>query len=53
MGVATITFVVIFILVSSAGLLLFYREAMVQRLSGLVTPGQKLRQRQPRQGRKQ
>jgi tight adherence protein C len=41
MGVATITFFVIFILVSSAGLLLFYREAMVQRLSGLVTPGQK------------
>jgi tight adherence protein C len=41
MGVAAITFVVIFILVGSAGLLLFYREAMVQRLSGLVTPGQK------------
>jgi tight adherence protein C len=43
MGVAAITFVVIFILVGSAGLLLFYREAMVQRLSGLVTPGQKKR----------
>jgi tight adherence protein C len=41
MGVAAITFFVIFILVGSAGLLLFYREAMVQRLSGLVTPGQK------------
>jgi tight adherence protein C len=41
MGVAVLTFVVIFILISSAGLLLFYREAMVQRLSGLVTPGQK------------
>ena len=41
MGVAAITFIVIFILIGSAGLLLFYREAMVQRLSGLVTPGQK------------
>src|ERR1700751_3488455 len=41
MGIATVTFVVIFILLSSAGLLLFYREAMVQRLSGLLTPGQK------------
>jgi tight adherence protein C len=41
MGVAAITFVVIFILIVSAGLLLFYREAMVQRLPGLVTPDQK------------
>ena len=41
MGVAALAFVVIFILIGSAGLLLFYREAMVQRLSGLVTPGQK------------
>jgi tight adherence protein C len=41
MGIAAITFVVIFILIGSAGLLLFHREAMVQRLSGLVTPGQK------------
>jgi tight adherence protein C len=41
MGVAAITFIAIFILIGSAGLLLFYREAMVQRLSDLVTPGQK------------
>jgi tight adherence protein C len=41
MGVAALAFVVIFILIGSAGLLLFYREAMVQRLSGLVTPGRK------------
>lgn len=41
MGIAAIAFVVIFILIGSAGLLLFYREAMVQRLSDLVTPGQK------------
>jgi tight adherence protein C len=41
MGIATVTFIVIFILISSAGLLLFHREAMVQRLSGLVTPDRK------------
>lgn len=41
MGIAAITFIVIFILITSAGLLLFHREAMVQRLSGLVTPDEK------------
>ena len=41
MGVAAFAFVVVFVLVSSAGLLLFYREAMTQRLSHLVTPGRK------------
>jgi tight adherence protein C len=41
MGIATVTFIVIFVLISSAGLLLFYREAMVQRLSGLLAPDQK------------
>jgi tight adherence protein C len=41
MGIAAVTFLVIFVLISSAGLLLFHREAMVQRLSGLVTPGEK------------
>ncbi len=41
MGIATVTFVVIFVLLSSAGLLLFYREAMVLRLSDLLTPGRK------------
>jgi len=41
MGIATITFFVIFILISSAGLLLFHREAMVQRLSALVSPDRK------------
>jgi tight adherence protein C len=41
MAIATVTFIVIFVLIGSAGLLLFYREAMVQRLSGLLTPGQK------------
>ncbi|HEY3988533.1 MAG TPA: type II secretion system F family protein [Acidobacteriaceae bacterium] len=41
MGIAAFTFLAIFVLISSAGLLLFYREAMVQRLSDLVTPGRK------------
>lgn len=41
MGIATVTFIVIFVLLGSAGLLLFYREAMVQRLSGLLTPDRK------------
>jgi tight adherence protein C len=41
MGIATVTFIVIFVLIGSAGLLLFYREAMVQRLSGLLSPDRK------------
>lgn len=41
MGIAAVTFIVIFVLIGSAGLLLFYREAMVQRLSGLLTPDRK------------
>jgi tight adherence protein C len=41
MGIATVTFLVIFVLIGSAGLLLFYREAMVQRLSGLLAPDRK------------
>jgi len=38
MGFATITFLLIFLLIASAGLLLFYREAMTRRLSDVVTP---------------
>jgi tight adherence protein C len=38
MGFAAITFLVIFLLIGSAGLLLFYREAMMQRLSAVVAP---------------
>jgi len=38
MGFATITFIVIFLLIASGGLLLFYREAMMQRLTAVVTP---------------
>ena len=38
MGLAAIGFIVVFALIVSGGLLLFYREAMVQRVSDVVTP---------------
>jgi len=38
MGFVAFTFIVIFLLIASAGLLLFYREAMLQRISEVVTP---------------
>lgn len=38
MGFAIVTFGVVFLLIASGGLLLFYREAMVQRISEVVTP---------------
>ena len=37
MGFAAFTFFVIFLLIASGGLLLFYREAMLQRISAVVT----------------
>lgn len=38
MGFAAITFIVLFLLIASGGLLLFYREAMLQRISTVITP---------------
>ncbi len=38
MGFAAFAFLVIFLLIASGGLLLFYREAMLQRISAVVTP---------------
>jgi tight adherence protein C len=38
MGFAVFTFLVIFLLIASGGLILFYREAMLQRISAVVTP---------------
>jgi tight adherence protein C len=38
MGFIAFTFFVIFLLIASGGLLLFYREAMLQRLSKVMTP---------------
>src|SRR5665213_827242 len=41
MAFAAFSFIVIFLLVASGGLLLFHREAMLQRISAVVTPRQK------------
>jgi tight adherence protein C len=38
MGLALFTFIAIFLLIGSAGLLVFYRAAMMQRLSAAITP---------------
>jgi tight adherence protein C len=39
MGLALFAFAAIFLLVGSAGLLLFYRAEMIQRLSAAISPG--------------
>jgi tight adherence protein C len=41
MGFAVFTFFVIFLLFVSGGLLLFYREGMLQRIHAVVTPSEK------------
>lgn len=38
MGFAAITFFVIFLLIATGGLIMFYREAMIQRLSQVISP---------------
>jgi tight adherence protein C len=38
MGFAFVAFLVVFLLVASAGLLLFYREAMITRVSAVISP---------------
>lgn len=38
MGVAVFAFIVIFLLFASAGLILFYREAMLQRIAAVTAP---------------
>jgi tight adherence protein C len=38
MGIAIFAFAVAFLLIASAGLLLFYREAMIQRISEVINP---------------
>jgi len=38
MGFAAVTFLFIFLLIASGGLILFYREAMIQRISSVITP---------------
>ena len=41
MGFAAVSFVAVFLLVASGGLILFYREAMIQRISAVITPREK------------
>jgi tight adherence protein C len=38
MGFAAFTFLFIFLLIASGGLILFYREAMIERISAVITP---------------
>jgi tight adherence protein C len=38
MGFAVFTFLFIFLLIASGGLILFYREDMIQRISSVITP---------------
>lgn len=38
MGFVIFTFVIIFVLIASGGLILFYRQAMIQRVSAVITP---------------
>src|SRR5438045_7631961 len=38
MGLALFAFIAVFLLVGSAGLLMFYRAAMLQRLSTVIAP---------------
>jgi tight adherence protein C len=41
MGLSVVAFIVLFLLIASGGLLLFYREAMLQRISEVINPGSK------------
>jgi tight adherence protein C len=41
MGVVVIAFLAIFLLIASGGVILFYREQMVQRLSAVIAPEEK------------
>ena len=43
MGFAFFTFLAVFLLIASAGLLLFYREVMVKRISEVINPAPKQR----------
>jgi tight adherence protein C len=41
MGIAILSFAVLFLLIASGGLLLFYREAMLQRIAEVINPSSK------------
>src|ERR1700692_34254 len=38
MGITAVSFLAVFLLIASGGLILFYREAMIQRISAVITP---------------
>ena len=38
MGIAVVAFIIVFLLIASGGVLLFYREQMVQRLTAVISP---------------
>jgi tight adherence protein C len=38
MGIAAVSFLAIFLLIASGGLILFYREAMIQRIAAVIAP---------------
>src|ERR1700760_298191 len=38
MGIAAVSFLAVFLLIASGGLILFYREAMIQRIAAVITP---------------
>jgi tight adherence protein C len=41
MGFAAVSFIAVFLLITSGGLILFYREAMIQRITAVITPREK------------
>jgi tight adherence protein C len=41
MGIAAVSFLAIFFLIASGGLILFYREAMIQRIAAVISPREK------------
>jgi tight adherence protein C len=41
MGIAVASFMAVFLLIVSGGLILFYREAMIQRISAVISPREK------------
>ena len=41
MGFVAFTFFAIFLLIASGGLLLFYREAMLERITSVIDPSAK------------
>ena len=41
MGIAAASFIAVFLLIATGGLILFYREAMIQRIAAVITPREK------------